>query len=66
MKALSEIERIAPGKGYVQVDSYYTPEQKETFLDWVLTAEHHDYPEGWKQLFAEAGYTGHYYWTIAG
>ncbi len=65
-KALSEIERIAPGKGYVQVDSYYTPEQKETFLDWVLTAEFHDYPEGWKQLFAEAGYTGYYYWTIAG
>jgi ubiquinone/menaquinone biosynthesis C-methylase UbiE len=65
-KALSEIERIAPGKGYVQVDSYHTPEQKETFLDWVLTAEFHDYPEGWKQLFAEAGYTGYYYWTIAG
>lgn len=64
--ALSEIERIAPGKGYVQVDSYYTPEQKETFLDWVLTAEFHEYPDGWKQLFAEAGYTGYYYWTIAG
>lgn len=65
-KALSEIERVAPGKGYVQVDSYYTPEQKEIFLDWVLTAEFHDYPEGWKQLFKEAGYTGYYYWTIAG
>ena len=65
-KALSEIERVAPGKGYVQVDSYFTPEQKEIFLDWVLTAECHDYPEGWKQIFAEAGYTGYYYWTIAG
>lgn len=64
--ALREIERVAPGKGYVQVDSYYTPEQKEIFLDWVLTAEFHEYPDGWKQLFAEAGYTGYYYWTIAG
>jgi SAM-dependent methyltransferase len=62
--ALQEMERLAPGKGFVQVDSYRTPEQKEIFESWVLTAEFHDYPEGWKALFAEAGYTGDWYWTI--
>lgn len=64
LKALQEIERLAPGKGFVQVDSYRTPEQKALFESWVLTAEHHDYPEGWRALFAEAGYTGDHYWTI--
>lgn len=64
IQAISEIERLAPGKGYVQVDSYHTPEQRELFLNWVLTAHTHDYPEGWKQIFREAGYTGDYYWTI--
>jgi len=62
--ALREIERLAPGKGFVQVDSYRTPEQKELFEEWVLTAKFHDYPDGWIKLFQEAGYTGDYYWTI--
>jgi hypothetical protein len=30
----------------------------------VLTAKFHDYPQGWIEVFAEAGYTGDYYWTI--
>lgn len=62
--ALQEIQRISGGNAFVQVDSYYTPEQKKIFESWVLTAEFHDYPEGWIQLFKEAGYTGDYYWTI--
>ena len=62
--ALQEIERLAPGKGFVQVDSYRTPEQKAVFESWVLTAEFYDYPEGWRSLFDEAGYTGDWYWTI--
>lgn len=62
--ALREIERLAPGRGFVQVDSYRTPEQKAVFEEWVLTAKFHDYPDGWISLFKEAGYTGDYYWTI--
>jgi ubiquinone/menaquinone biosynthesis C-methylase UbiE len=62
--AMREIERLAPGKGFVQVDSYRTPEQREIFMSWVLTAKFHDYPDGWVKLFQEAGYTGDYYWTI--
>lgn len=62
--ALREIQRVSRGKSFVQVDSYYTPEQKEIFESWVLTAQYHDYPEGWLEVFKEAGYTGDYYWTI--
>lgn len=62
--ALKEIQRLCDGRAFVQVDSYRTPEEKEIFESWVLTAEFHDYPEGWIRLFEEAGYTGDYYWTI--
>jgi len=62
--AVREIQRLAPGKGFIQVDSYRTPEQKEIFESWVLTAMHHDYPEGWVRLFLEAGYTGDWFWTV--
>lgn len=62
--ALREMERLAPGRGFVQVDSYRTPEQKALFEEWVLTAKFHDYPDGWRKLFQEAGYTGDYDWTI--
>lgn len=62
--AMREIERLSGGRAFVQVDSYRTPEQKEIFESWVLTAEFHDYPEGWIELFEEAGYTGDYDWTI--
>ncbi|ABS77177.1 methyltransferase [Coxiella burnetii] len=62
--ALREIQRVSGGKAYIQVDSYHTPEQKSLFEDWVLTAEFHDYPEGWIKVFEEAGYTGDYNWTL--
>lgn len=64
LRALSEVQRLSRGRAYVQVDSYLTPEQKALFEEWVLTAEFHDYPPAWLKLFAEAGYTGDYYWTI--
>jgi len=64
--ALREIQRLSGGHAFVQVDSYRTPEAKEIFEDWVLTARFHDYPEGWIKLFEEAGYTGDYYWTLIG
>ncbi len=62
--AMREVQRLSGGRAFVQVDSYRTPEQMETFESWVLTAEFHDYPEGWIELFEEAGYTGDYDWTI--
>jgi ubiquinone/menaquinone biosynthesis C-methylase UbiE len=64
IQALSELQRVSGGQGFVQVDSYRTPEQRELFESWVLTARFHDYPTGWISLFQEAGYTGDYFWTI--
>ena len=64
VQAMREIQRVSGGRAFVQVDSYKTPEQKEVFESWVLTAEFHDYPEGWIKLFEEAGYSGDYYWTL--
>lgn len=62
--AVREMQRLAPGKGFIQVDSYRTPEQKDVFESWALTAMHHDYPDGWERLYREAGYSGDWYWTI--
>ncbi len=62
--ALKEIQRVSGGRAFVQVDSYRTPEERKLFLDWVLTAHYHEYPDGWQKTFAEAGYTGDYNWTI--
>jgi SAM-dependent methyltransferase len=64
IKVMQEIQRVSGGRAFVQVDSYYTPEQKEIFESWVLTAEFYDYPDGWISLFNAAGYTGDYFWTI--
>jgi ubiquinone/menaquinone biosynthesis C-methylase UbiE len=64
VRAVREMQRVAPQGAYIQVDSYRTPEEREHFLQWVLTARTHYDPSGWKQLFDEAGYTGDYYWTI--
>jgi cyclopropane fatty-acyl-phospholipid synthase-like methyltransferase len=64
IRAVREVERLAPGHGFIQVDSYRTPEQRELFMSWVLTAKFHDYPGGWLNVFREAGYTGDWYWTI--
>lgn len=64
VKAMAEIERVSRGASFVVVDSYRTPEQKAIFESWVLTAEFHDYPDGWIKVFAEAGYSGDWNWTI--
>jgi SAM-dependent methyltransferase len=62
--ALREIERLAPRRGYVQVDAYHTEAEREIYLGWVLTAVTFLKPEEWRALFAAAGYKGDYYWTI--
>jgi SAM-dependent methyltransferase len=62
--ALREIERLAPGRGYVRVDAYRTEAERRIFLDWVLTALTFLTPDAWRELMAEAGYTGDYSWTI--
>ena len=64
IRALKEMQRVATGRGYVQVDAYRNAEEQQLFLDWVLTARTYGTPQFWAELLKEAGYSGDYYWTI--
>jgi SAM-dependent methyltransferase len=64
IQALREMQRVAPGKGYVQVDAYRNPEERQIFEDWMLTARTYGTPDDWREILREAGYTGDYFWTI--
>jgi SAM-dependent methyltransferase len=64
VRALREFGRVGRGRSYIRVDSYRTPEERAVFVEWVLTAKFHDYPEGWEAVFAEAGFRGDWTWTI--
>jgi SAM-dependent methyltransferase len=63
-QALREIERVSRQHKYVQVDSWLNEDQRQNFERWQLTAVTYSDPDGWRQLFDEAGYGGDYYWTI--
>jgi len=47
-----------------RLHSCCSEEQRKLFLDWVLTANFHGYPDRWYKVFAEAAYAGDYYWTV--
>ena len=64
VKALREIERVAPGGGYIQVDAYRTESERQIFEDWMLTAKTYGKPKDWLEIIREARYTGNYFWTI--
>ncbi len=64
--ALQEMSRVAKKSEncFVQVDAYRSPEEKQLFEDWMLSAKTYCRPEEWVELFWEAGYRGDYFWTI--
>ncbi|MCE7530605.1 class I SAM-dependent methyltransferase [Polynucleobacter sp. IMCC 29146] len=62
--AIQEMQRVTTHGGYIQVDSYKSEEDRQLFLDWVLTAKTHGTPQFWEELFKEANYQGDYYWTV--
>jgi SAM-dependent methyltransferase len=66
-QAVREIVRVTKpgGHSYVQIDSWLNEQQRDDFLSWQLTAQTFFGPEGWRQVFAECGYRGDYYWTLA-
>ena len=64
LKALREIERLAPGRGYIQVDAYRNESERQIFEDWMLTAKTYGKPQDWLEIIRDAGYTGNYFWTI--
>lgn len=64
LEAVRELQRVSPRAGFIQVDAYRTPEERELFEDWMLTAQTYLRPDEWRELLGRAGYTGDYYWTI--
>lgn len=64
-KALKEIQRV--GKhAFITNDAWRNDEEKKNMYKWNLTAETFMHVDDWKKLFEEVGYTGDYYWFIAG
>ncbi len=63
-RSLREIQRLSQQNAFVMVDAYRTDEERRAMEKWVLTAETLLHVDGWLQLFADAGYTGDYYWWI--
>ncbi len=61
-QSLREIQRVSRQHAFVMVDAYRTDEERRAMEKWVLTAETLLPVDGWLQLFADAGYTGDYYW----
>lgn len=63
LATLKEIERV--GKtAFVQVNSYRSEQEKTNLARWDASARIIKSTSEWRQLFAEVGYTGYYYWTI--
>jgi len=62
--ALKEIERVAAKGSFVTVDAYRNEEERLAMEAWNLTARTILSVDDWRKLFAEAGYTGDYYWFI--
>ena len=63
-QALREIERVGRGRAFVTVDAWRTEAERERLMKWILTAQTYMHVDDWKQMFAEVGYTGDYYWFI--
>lgn len=64
-EALREIQRVSRGSAFVTVDAWRTEAEREQLMKWNLTAVTYMHVDDWKRLFAEAGYTGDYFWFIA-
>jgi len=63
-QAIREIQRV--GKhAFITMDAFRNEKERESMLKWNLTALTYMHVDDWKKLFAEAGYTGDYYWFIA-
>lgn len=64
IQALREIERVKRRGAFITVDAYRDDEERRRMEAWNLTARTILSVDGWKDLFAEAGYTGDYYWFM--
>lgn len=63
-QALSEIERVSSQGAFVTVDAYRDEVERLRMEKWNLTALTMMSTDEWKEFFADAGYTGDYFWFI--
>ncbi|MDA8019449.1 MAG: class I SAM-dependent methyltransferase [Thermoanaerobaculia bacterium] len=63
-RSLSEVQRVSRGPAFVTVDAFRDDAQRRRMEDWNLTALTVLHVDGWRDLFANAGYTGDYYWFM--
>lgn len=63
-QALREIERVSRGRSFITVDAYRNAEEMERMYAWNLTARTIMSVDEWVNFFAEAGYSGDYFWFI--
>ena len=63
-QALREVTRVSRKHAFITLDSYHDEVEHARMEKWNLTALTYMSVEDWKQLFAEVGYTGDYYWFI--
>lgn len=61
-KSLREIMRVTRRHAFIKVNGYYTDEQREALHRWNLVAKTILHVDEWKNMFAEVGYTGDYFW----
>ena len=54
---------IYPELKNLKIFSKLDPAKKKLFLNWVLTAETHGYPNEWFEIFKQAKYSGDWFWT---
>lgn len=66
MEAIREIERVKKQHSFLTVNAWRNDEEKEKLLKWNITAQTVMHVDEWKRLFQEVGYTGDYWWFIAG
>ena len=64
-QAFREIQRVSRKHAFVMNDAWHNEAEKQSMLDWNLTALTYMHVDDWKELFTEVGYTGDYYWFIA-
>lgn len=63
--AIMEIERVGKN-AFVMVDAWRNDEEERLMKMWNLTALTYMHVDDWVKLFEDCGYTGDYWWFIAG
>jgi len=64
-QAIREIQRVSRAHSFLIVDSWRDADGETQMLKWNLTAQTYMHVDDWQKIFAEAGYTGDYYWFFA-